>query len=187
MFAGRHPDEVVALGLIEPTHPDQLERLPAEARAAHERVTRALRLLPWLARIGLLRLINPLGRLYTGLPDDQARAARMFSSSPGHLRATAAEMNAWDTTMTAARSDRALEERPVLVVSAEQPLVGMSADVHAVNLQLHAEIAAASSRGRHVTIAGADHMSVITVPDNASRVAALLEETIAAASSSSVR
>lgn len=181
IFVERYPDEVVALGLIEPTHPDQLERLPPAARAAHERVSRALRLLPWLARIGLLRLANPIGRLYAGLPDEDGRAARMFSSSPVHLRATGAEMRAWAATMAAARANQSLGDRPVVVISSARPLDGMSPEAHAVDRQLHSEIAALSTRGRHVTVQDADHMSLLTSRDHAAQVVDELERTIAAA------
>jgi pimeloyl-ACP methyl ester carboxylesterase len=182
IFAERHPDDVVALGFIEPSHPDQLQRLPPEARAAHERVSRALRILPVLAHVGFMRLTNALGRLNAGLPDDDYRAARMFSSAPRHLRATHAEMSAWDATMAAARANHSLGDRPIVVISATEPLAGMSAEVFAVNQQLNAEVAALSSRGRHVPLAGSDHMSVLTARAHAERVAELIEATIAEAS-----
>lgn len=183
IFAERHPDDVVALGFVEPSHPDQLERLPPEARAAHERVSRVLRILPLLAHLGVMRLADPIGRLNAGLPDDDYRAARMFSSSPGHLRATYAEMSAWDTTMAAARTNRSLGDRPIVIIGAGKPLEGMSAEVFAINQQLNVELAALSSRGRHVSIVGSDHMSVLTVREYADEVAALIEATITASAS----
>lgn len=183
IFAERHPEDVVALGFIEPSHPDQLERLPPEARAAHERVARVLRILPLLAHVGVMRLADPIGRLHAGLPDDDHRAARMFSASPGHLRATHAEMSAWDTTMAAARVNRSLGDRPIVVIGASEPLEGMSAEVFAVNQQLNRELAELSRRGRHVNIAGSDHMSVITVREHAEQVAEVLEAMILAAAS----
>jgi pimeloyl-ACP methyl ester carboxylesterase len=181
IFAERHPEDVIGLGFIEPTHPDQLERLPPEAHAAHARATRALRILPVLAHVGFMRLSNALGQLNTGLPDDDYRAARMFSSAPGHLRATHAEMSAWDATMAAARENHSLGERPIVVVGATEPLAGMSAEIFAVNERLNAELATLSTRGRYVTIAGSDHMSVLTAREHAERVVELLEAMISAA------
>jgi pimeloyl-ACP methyl ester carboxylesterase len=180
IFTVRYPDDVVALGFIEPSHPDQLDRLPLDARAAHQRVSRTLRFLPALAHFGFMRLTNALGRLNVGLPDDDYRAARMFSSTPQHLGATYAEMSAWDVTMAATRANQSLGDRPVLVIGATEPLEGMSAEVLAVNQRLNAEIATLSSRGRHVSIAGSDHMSLLTTREHAEQVAELLEATIAA-------
>lgn len=155
VFADRYPDEVVALGFIEPSHPDQLERLPPAARAAHERVARVLRVLPIFAHLGLLRVTDAIGRLHAGLPDEAYRAARMFSAAPVHLRATAAEMNAWESTMAAARANHTLAERPVIVIGASEPLAGMTPDVLAAGQVMSAEIAALSSRGRYTTVPGA--------------------------------
>lgn len=180
IFAERHPDEVVALGFIEPSHPDQLERLPPEARAGHERVLRVLRVLPVFAHVGLLRLTDAIGRLHAGLPAEDYRAARLFCSSPGHLQATRAEMLAWDTTMTAVRANRTLGDRPVLVISATEPLAGMTSELVAESQRLGAEIAGLSTRGRHVLLPGGNHMSVITERAHAERVAALLEELLIA-------
>lgn len=178
IFAERHPDEVVALGFIDPSHPDQLDRLPPEARAAHERVSRVLGRLPVLAHVGVLRLTDALGRLNAGLPDDDYRAARMFCSTPRHLRATHAEMSAWAETMAAARANHSLGDRPLVVIGAARPLAGMSAEVFAVNQRLNAEIAALSSRGNYVTIAGSDHMSLLTTREHAELVADQIEATV---------
>lgn len=179
VFAERHPDEVVALGFIEPTHPDQLDRLPSAARAAHERVARVLRVLPFFAHVGLLRITNVIGRLYVGLPDEAYRAARMFASSPVHLRTTAAEMAAWESTMAAARANRTLGERPVVVVGATEALEGMTPDVLAANQTMNVEFAALSTRGRSTMVPGSDHMSLLTKREHAEQVAELLEETLA--------
>jgi pimeloyl-ACP methyl ester carboxylesterase len=181
IFAARHPDEVVGLGFIDPSHPDQLERLPPEARAAHERVTKALAVLAWLSHVGVMRLSNALGRLHAGLPDDDYRAACMFNSSAGHIAATAAEFAAWDATMPAVRANDTLGDRPVVVISASDPMEGMSQDILERGQQLHAEIAGLSTRGRHEIVAASRHMTLLTDPTHAQRVAELLAGVVAEA------
>ncbi|PCC69438.1 Pimeloyl-ACP methyl ester carboxylesterase [Nannocystis exedens] len=178
IFATHYPDDVVALGFIEPSHPDQLERFPPEAREAHERVVRVLSVAAELTYVGLLRLANPLGRLHAGLPADDYRAGCMFTSAATHVRASQKEFAAWDTTMAAARSNISLGERPVVVVSGTEPMEGMTADILALNHQLHAEMAGLSKHGRHVTIEGASHMSLLTRREHAEQVAQLLNELV---------
>ncbi|MCY1060313.1 alpha/beta hydrolase [Nannocystis sp. SCPEA4] len=180
-FVAEYPADVVAVGLVEPTHPDQLERLPPEARKAHARVADVLPIVAALSHVGIIRLTNPLGRLHAGLPDGDYRAACMFTSTARHLRTSHAEFAAWDATMAAARANTSLGERPLIVVSAAEPMTGMTGEVFALNRQMHAELAGLSARGRHVTIAGANHMSLITEPAHAEQLAELLRETIAAA------
>lgn len=171
IFAAHDPDEVVALGFVEPSHPDQLERLPPEAREAHERVIRTLSVAANLTYIGLLRLANPLGRLHAGLPADDYRAACMFTSAAPHVRTSREEFAAWDRTMAAARADLSLQERPVVVVSGTEPMEGMSPEVFALNHRLHEEIAGLSKNSRHVTVEGASHMSLLTRREHAEQVA----------------
>lgn len=178
IFATHYPDEVVALGFIEPSHPDQLERLPPEAREAHERVVRTLTVVADLTYIGLLRLANPLGRLHAGLPADDYRAACMFTSAAPHVRTSQKEFAAWDRTMAAARANLSVKERPVVVVSATEPMEGMSPEIFALNLELHAEIAGLSKHSRHVSVEGASHMSLLTRRDHAEQVARLVIELV---------
>lgn len=116
-----------------------------------------------------------------GLPEGDYRAACMFTSTASHLLTSHAEFAAWDATMAAARANTSLGERPLIVVSATEPMTGMTDEVLTLNRQMHAELAGLSTRGRHVTIAGANHMSLITESAHAEQVANLLREMIAAA------
>jgi len=179
-FVATYPADVVALGLVEPTHPDQLERLPPAARTAHARVADVLPIVAALSHVGIIRLTNPLGRLHVGLPADDFRAANLFTSTASHLRTSHAEFAAWDATMAAARANTSLGDRPLVVISAAEPMAGMTAEIFTVNVQMHAELAGLSTRGRHVTVEGANHMSLLTEAAYAEQVANLLSETIVA-------
>jgi pimeloyl-ACP methyl ester carboxylesterase len=178
IFAARHPDEVVALGFVEPTHPDQLERLPPEARAAQERIDKGLGVAATLSHVGIMRLTNPLGRLHAGLPAADYRAVCMFTSTAQHLWTSRAEFAAWESTMAAARASDTLGDWPVVVLTATEPLEGMTPEVLSLGRQMHAEIAHLSTHGRHVIVEGSDHMSLLTSRVHAERVAALLIDTI---------
>nr|WP_263429192.1 alpha/beta hydrolase [Nannocystis pusilla] len=184
IFASRYPDAVVGLGFVDPSHPDQLERFPPEARAAHERVTKILAVAAKLSHFGLMRLTNPLGRLHVGLPADDYRAACMFNSAARHLSSSAAEFGAWDATMRAVRTNDSLGARPVVVISSSKPMEGMSQEILERGQQLHSEIARLSTRGRHVFVEASHHMSLLTEPEHAQRAAELLGEVIAEAAPS---
>jgi hypothetical protein len=88
-------------------------------------------------------------------------------------------MNAWESTMAAARANHTLAGRPVIVIGASEPLAGMTPDVLAAGQVMSAEIAALSSRGRYTTVPGGDHMSLLTRREHAEQVAELLAATFA--------
>lgn len=179
IFTERYPLDVVALAFIDSNHPDQLNRFPAEARAAQARFSTVLSLAAGLSYIGLPRATNLLGRLNLGLPAADYRTARMFASAPPHLRASHEELSAWDATMNAARENRTLGGRPIVVISATEMMKGMSQEIFELLQQMHAEIATLSTRGRHVFLDGTDHFSLMTEREDAARVAQVVSELLA--------
>jgi pimeloyl-ACP methyl ester carboxylesterase len=57
VFADRHPDAVAGLVLVDPTHPDQMERSPRE-RQAMDTTRRVMQVFDALSHVGVLRLAN---------------------------------------------------------------------------------------------------------------------------------
>jgi pimeloyl-ACP methyl ester carboxylesterase len=175
IFATLYPDDVVALGLVDPTHPDQLDRFPGEARQQQARFSNILQIASNLAHVGVVRATNLLGRLWSGLPESDYHAARMFSSSPQHQRTSHAELLGWNETMVAARGIRTLGDIPLVVISSTD---GLPEGYTEIFHRMHAELAVLSSRGRHITIEGATHYSLLTNRDHASATARVLRTLI---------
>ena len=103
VFADTYRDEVAGLVLLDSVHPDQLERLPPQARRALAGLRIVNRVLPMLARLGLTHLVDVTGILLAGMPSklpaDAAGQLRTFAHWPGHWAAVDAEVSAWDVTM----------------------------------------------------------------------------------------
>lgn len=175
-FFGLYPDDVAGLAMIDPSHPDQLERFGPEIAKQQESFQSMIGFAASLSHVGLLRATNALGRLAKGLPERDYRTARMFAASPRHLATSHAEMLAWDETMSAARRVTSFEDRPVLVVSATAAMQGMPESMLATNHELHAELSSLSSAGRHVKVDGADHYSLLMQQDHAATTAAMIVE-----------
>lgn len=178
IFAATYPGDVAALGLVDPSHPDQLDRFPPEMREVQQRFHDHLRWAATLAPTGLLRATNLLGRHARGLPERDYRTARMFAASRRHLRTSHAEFLAWDQTMEQARQTASFGDLPILVVSATALMEGMPEGFLEVNHELHAELASMSSRGRQVQVPGADHLSLLMDRDHALETAAYLRELV---------
>lgn len=104
----------------------------------------------------------------------------MFAASPRHLRTSHAEMLAWDQTMDAARRVTTFGDRPVVVISATETMEGMPESMLGINHEMHAELAALSSRGRHEKLPGTDHYSLLMDRDRAHETARVLEDLIEA-------
>lgn len=178
IFADTYPEQVAGLVLLDPVHEDQLDRYPPDMQAHLRDFARRVRLAPRLARIGVLRATNLIGRKADGLPEEAFRTARMFGSSPKHLRTSADELAAWETTMAAARSGATFEQDPLLVVSAAAPRNDVSEAAIATKLEMHHELSTLSPLGRHVLLEDADHFSLLTDRNDAARVSSYLRDLV---------
>jgi pimeloyl-ACP methyl ester carboxylesterase len=171
IFASLYPYEVVALGLVDPSHPDQLDRFPPYARQQQERLPSILQIASNLTYVGIVRASNVFGGLWQGLPESDYRTARMVSSSSRHLQTSRAEFLQWDETMNAARRIQTFGDLPLVVINSTE---GLPDGFIEINHRMHAELATLSSQGRQVMIDGANHYSLLTNRDHAAATASAL-------------
>lgn len=94
MYAARFRDDVAALVLVDAP-------VPAPGRDEGGRV-RLVRVSPWLARAGILRVTTMLSERTTGLPPGAAGALTTFLNRPDHLTQSARELAQWNETVAAA-------------------------------------------------------------------------------------
>jgi pimeloyl-ACP methyl ester carboxylesterase len=162
VFADRYPDEVAGMVLVDASHPDQHLRSPAID--THMRSGfRVLRTVPLLARLGYVRLTGLFNAWAEGLPPQQAAEAEAFLSSCRHLQATLNESLAWEAVCTEVRGTGELGDIPLAVVTA-------GSDVLPGQPELQAELAQLSRNSIHVTVRGADHVSLVTRREHAQSV-----------------
>ena len=184
VFAARHPAEVAGLVLLDPVHEEQLERQPAEVTAALEEAERQLAVAPLLARLGVFRVVDVQAAIVEALPEDAGEQHRARSVTAAGMRAYHREVAGLPALLDEiARTEEAAAvgtfgDLPVLVVSASEPGEGESPAARATMDTLHRELAARSPAASHVTVAGADHLSLVTDADHAAEVAALVRSFI---------
>lgn len=169
-FAAQNPELVDGLILVDPSHPDQLDRFSPEIVNAFESFRGMMPVAARLAPTGLLRLTNVFGRNASDLPERAYREAVRFGSDSRHLGQSGRELEAWDRTMDSARAalDHLDPGLPVLVLSAEiwegpDPELAIE-----TQFAMHRDYASRFESGRHAIIAGSDHFSIIMNPDHAS-------------------
>ncbi|MDF2176957.1 alpha/beta hydrolase [Aliiglaciecola sp. CAU 1673] len=160
IFAGHYPDEVAGLILVDPAHPQQMERFSADIREKYVQFYELLEISSLLAPTGLLRLTNYLGDKAKDLPEVDYRVARLFASSSTHIDRSVQEISNWQTTMAEASRFMNFGSMPLTVLSASadpRESVGFSEQVNS----LHEELSKMSKQGKHIRLDAADHFSIL--------------------------
>ena len=171
VFAYNFPAEVAGLILVDPSHPEMMERVPGLPPI--EAMQRSYNMLAKLSRIGLLRWLGPLllkrllpqGR--QTLPPQVWDALIFFVSRPDDYRTASREISFWRQSLEQARRPPgSLGSLPLEVLSSERWSSGKMTPIKQMTSQLHAELAALSSHGRHLTVSDCDHADLpVARPD----------------------
>ncbi len=157
-----NPGRVSAMIWLDPTHPDQLARSRrmrsfffllefAHLLAARNLPSITLRIVPHLS----------------GLPPQDYHAIRHFLKNPRHLRTSAREARSWNASADHVRHTR-LGDTPLLVISAQKNSLQ-----HWTTYQQ--ELAALSSRSRHITFTDMSHLSMLANQEHAKRMLAEID------------
>jgi pimeloyl-ACP methyl ester carboxylesterase len=172
VFAGRFPEDVAGLVLLDPSHEDQFERLPDSA-AQMEQLNRTLTWAPRLARLGLFRIYNPQGKAIADLPEAAAAHAAAKSITAGFMHAYAREGRA--LLDIAAAVPPHFGSVPVRVVSASVPEPDGEAP-RALQDELHRELVARSGLASHHVVPQAAHVTLITEARHARAVTRIIDD-----------
>lgn len=176
MFADMYPDEVTGLVLVDPTHPDQMQRSPREGEAM-QTTGRLMAVFDVLSHVGVLRLINP-AQLMPGLPPEQDAELRAYTAA-GFANAAQAEMAVIESrTSPQVRRTRGLGDRPLIILSA-----GQTVAQDPLFFELHHELATLSTRGVHRVEDGATHAGMVFDATHAQATIAAIEEVVRVATS----
>lgn len=150
VFAGRYPELVAGVVLLDGQPAEAFEGLPAYP-AFYGWFRRASALLPSLARLGVGRLVY---RPDAGLPAESRHAQRLDHASARLYRSLRDEIVELPTALEQARSFQTLGDRPLVVVTASQ-------DALAGWLPLQVQMAALSTNSSH-RIEPVTHAALVT-------------------------
>src|ERR687893_2992419 len=170
MFAARYSEEVAGMVLVDSSHPEQFSRSP-EGRAMYEQTRRMGAVLPFLTRLGAIRLSNYFPA-HPDLPSQQRAQIEAFNSSTQHVVTTVEEFRATPETTAQVRSTGSLGDKPLAVVSAgEQPSSW---------LEMQEELATLSPNSIHRVVDGATHVSLLYDKSDAQVTSAAIEQVVEA-------
>jgi pimeloyl-ACP methyl ester carboxylesterase len=151
IFAGRYPEQVAGLILLDGQPAEAFESLPGFP-VFYNRFRRVFALLPSVARLGVGRLIYQDG--FGNLPAEARDMQRFTYSSARSARSLRDEFAELPTTLAQARSFQNLGDRPLVVVTAAR-------DAQAGWLPLQDKMATLSTNSSH-RVVPYTHESIIT-------------------------
>lgn len=166
-FADAHPDEVAGVVLVDPSHEDQ-----AVITGPHEQMGTTFAALRAAARLGILRLYNPMVADVHLLPEPQrSRALSHLASTPG-VRALVSEMHAVDDIGAQLPSTSgALGDVPLRILIAANSANPREQQMVAELAKLKAQMPTLSTQGEAVVLPRANHYTIVTDRDQAADVA----------------
>src|SRR5215210_3349699 len=123
-----------------------------KGRAMYEQTRRMGAVIPWLTRLGVIRLTN-LYPAHPDLPPKQRAQIEAFNSSTQHWVTTVEEFSATPDTNAQVRSMGSLGDKPLAVITAGQQSAGWP--------EMQEELAALSSNSVHRVVEGATHESLL--------------------------
>lgn len=139
IFAGRYPEHVAGVVLLDGQPAEAFEGLPSYP-AFYNRFRRISALLPSLARIGVGRLVFHSG--FASLPGHARDMQRLHYSSASHYRSLRDEFAKLPTSLAQAGSSQGFGDRPLVVVTAAR-------DALAGWLSLQEKMATLSTNSSH--------------------------------------
>jgi len=118
MYAGQYPDEVTGVILLDSSHPDQWSSTAA-GRAQYESFTRIYAIAPWLARIGVMRVMGNF-QPDSGLPSPQSEELKASFAATKDWDAQSSEFLASLSTADQVRDSGSLGDIPLFVLTATE-------------------------------------------------------------------
>jgi pimeloyl-ACP methyl ester carboxylesterase len=175
MFTDLYRDEVAGLVLVDSSHPDQWTNIPASKGG--QTVAIANRVTALLTRFGVMRLFHLEESFIVGLPPREYAEMRAYLSTPVGWLTGADGLIAWrDLSREQVNATRSLDNLPLFVLSVTEQ--DMYADVLT---KLQAELPTLSSNSKHVTIEGATHYTLVSMPVYAAAVSDSILQVVKAA------
>jgi pimeloyl-ACP methyl ester carboxylesterase len=165
MYANQYPNEVAGIVLVDASHPDQWSRIPPEVTAAQIPPDWQIRLAPYLARLGILRIT--MGDLDDcGLPIQQCKEEQAYLASTRYRTIWGQELlEPSRDAQVRATGDFGDKPLAVLIAGDHRDLAPevaptAQAEFERVWRQLQNDLAALSTNSTHLVVEGATHSSL---------------------------
>src|ERR687889_679606 len=166
----RDARQVSGVVLVDSSHPEQFTRSP-QGREMYEQTRRMGAVIPWLTRLGVIRLTN-FYPAHPDLPSQQRAQIEAFNSSTQQVVTTVEEFRATPQTNAQVRATGSLGNKLLAVVSAGEQSSSW--------LEMQDELAALSSNSIHRVVEGATHESLLYDKGDSQVTSAAIEQVVEA-------
>lgn len=161
IYTESYPQAVAGLVLVDPGLPAlRSERMPAEAHAQTAADVELMNAAPWMARLGIFRLLGN----EPSLPEPQRSYAQAFYASNALWDALLLEAQAGPQTDAQVEAAGSLGDRPLMIVAATQAWLDPNApadESRRIFNTLQQELLALSTNSAYREVAGASHASLV--------------------------
>jgi pimeloyl-ACP methyl ester carboxylesterase len=193
VYNGQYPSDVAGMVLVDASHEDQNDRMPASFQAfmkkANDQLKRQKLLAPLLIRLGIARFSQRKQGESPGVSKEFGREMLYLQLQPKFVDATVSEMGSFAESANEVRAAGNLGDKPLVVltagksVDATQLPEGLSKkdvdDFRAIWVNdLQVKESQLSTRGKRIMVPDSDHMIPFERPD--AIVAAIREVSTAA-------
>lgn len=176
-FAASHPQEVVGIVLVDPSHENQASVLGEDYLAGIDPMFGALRV---ATRLGLTRLYHPMAAGME-LPEPQRTQALAEQRNMKWVRAAGAELSAVDRVGAQVAGDHLGDVPLRVLIAGHAPNEAGQQQVDAM-VALKQEMATTlSTNGEAVLLPDAEHVTIVTDPQHAQKISAAVMEVADAA------
>lgn len=180
IYSDLYPEDVAGVVLVDPGLPElRTDRMPAETLAHNASDRDFMQIAPWLARLGIFRLVGSPSTL----PEPQRSYAQMFYGSNELWDSLLAEAQALPLTDAQVAASGALGDRPLLILAGTTGWVDPNAptdEARRIYNSLQQELLPLSTNSVFREIDGASHASLVMEEKYANVVAAGIVEVVEA-------
>ena len=171
-YAHLFPEKTAGLVLVDPSHPDQIDR-NSELRRSMKNLRRFFHIASVASHFGVMRLTDIFSRMTAGLSDGERTRGRALFASSQHLKSAARELDAWTDTTGQTRSIH-FGNLPLTILSADEPQISWVKDFQV----MHEEMVRLSARASHRIIHGVEHLNIVTNREHSVQVTGAIVEMV---------
>lgn len=196
-YVEQYPDDVAGMVLLDPSHPEQNKKFGVGDEHLAEQnsmVEQQVSMMKLLINLGVTEVYNPAVASAPDtakLPEKAQHQMAYVVSLKRYYDTIPKELSDFEPAAKQAAGNTSLGNIPIVVISATEAIPEgvmpdyFPEDFQTIFLNLHKEIVALSTNGRHVQIDTANHMSLVANKEQVAKTLPYIREVILEAATKS--